>query len=109
MAFACAPRPSTSSSCRPERSIGRASGNRRRRRRDRRRRVLRALTGRGDFDSLRVPDTVDLAIHGWQCLACMTKTVHIDDRLLAEAKAACEARTDTDTIRLGLEALVRHA
>jgi Arc/MetJ family transcription regulator len=40
---------------------------------------------------------------------CMKKTVHIDDRLLAEAKAACEARTDTDTIRLGLEALVRHA
>ena len=42
-------------------------------------------------------------------LSCMKKTVHIDDLLLAEAKAACEARTDTDTIRLGLEALVRHA
>jgi len=46
-------------------------------------------------------------MHG--SFGCMKKTVHIDDRLLAEAKAACEARTDTDTIRLGLEALVRHA
>ena len=40
---------------------------------------------------------------------CMKKTVHIQDRLLAEAKTACQARTDTDTIRLGLEALVRQA
>ena len=39
----------------------------------------------------------------------MKKTVHIDERLLADAKAACSARTDTDAIRLGLEALVRHA
>jgi hypothetical protein len=39
----------------------------------------------------------------------MKKTLHIDDRLLADAKAACQARTDTDTIRLGLEALVRYA
>ena len=39
----------------------------------------------------------------------MKKTLHIDDRLLADAKVACQARTDTDTIRLGLEALVRHA
>jgi len=39
----------------------------------------------------------------------MKKTVHIDERLLADAKAACAARTDTDAIRLGLEALVRHA
>jgi hypothetical protein len=42
-------------------------------------------------------------------LCCMKKTVHVDERLLAEAKAACEARTDTDAIRQGLEALVRHA
>ncbi len=41
--------------------------------------------------------------------SCMKKTVNIDDRLLAEAKAACQVRTDTDAIRLGLEALVRHA
>lgn len=38
----------------------------------------------------------------------MKKTLHIDDSLLRDAKAACGATTDTDTIRLGLEALVRH-
>lgn len=39
----------------------------------------------------------------------MKKTLYVDDRLLAEAKAACQARTDTEAVRLGLEALVRHA
>jgi len=39
----------------------------------------------------------------------MKKTLHIDEQLLAEAKAACGVATDTDTVRLGLEALVRHA
>ena len=39
----------------------------------------------------------------------MKKTLHIDDELLREARAACGAATDTDTVRLGLEALVRHA
>lgn len=39
----------------------------------------------------------------------MKKTLHIDQALLAEAKAACAATTDTETVRLGLEALVRHA
>jgi Arc/MetJ family transcription regulator len=39
----------------------------------------------------------------------MKKTLHIDDELLAEAKAACKASTDTETIRLGLQALVREA
>ena len=39
----------------------------------------------------------------------MKKTLHINEALLAEAKAACGAATDTDTVRLGLEALVRHA
>ena len=39
----------------------------------------------------------------------MKKTLHIDEALLAEAKAACGATTDTDTVRLGLEALVRRA
>lgn len=39
----------------------------------------------------------------------MKKTFHVDDRLLRAARAACRATTDTDTIRLGLEALVRHA
>lgn len=39
----------------------------------------------------------------------MKKTLNIDQGLLEEAKAACGATTDTDTVRLGLEALVRHA
>jgi hypothetical protein len=39
----------------------------------------------------------------------MKKTLNIDDTLFMEAKAACGASTDTETVRLGLEALVRHA
>jgi len=39
----------------------------------------------------------------------MKKTFNIDDELFKEAKAACGATTDTETVRLGLEALVRHA
>ncbi len=39
----------------------------------------------------------------------MKKTLHIDGQLLAQAKVACHAKTDTDTVRLGLEALVRHS
>jgi hypothetical protein len=39
----------------------------------------------------------------------MKKTLHIDERLLREARLACRAGTDTETVRLGLEALVRHA
>jgi Arc/MetJ family transcription regulator len=39
----------------------------------------------------------------------MKKTFHVDDELFKEAKAACGATTDTATVRLGLEALVRHA
>lgn len=42
-------------------------------------------------------------------IVCMKKTFNIDDKLFREAKAACGAATDTETIRLGLEALVRHA
>ena len=42
-------------------------------------------------------------------LYCMKKTLYVDDSLLGEAKAACGATTDTETIRLGLEALVRQA
>ena len=36
------------------------------------------------------------------------KTFNIDDDLFRQAKTACGASTDTETIRLGLEALVRH-
>jgi len=39
----------------------------------------------------------------------MKKTMILDNQLLAAAKAACGASTDTETIRLGLEALVRQA
>jgi Arc/MetJ family transcription regulator len=39
----------------------------------------------------------------------MKKTLNIDDKLLREAKSACGVTTDTETVRLGLEALVRHA
>jgi hypothetical protein len=39
----------------------------------------------------------------------MKKTLNIDEKLLRDAKAACGAATDTETIRMGLEALVRHA
>jgi len=39
----------------------------------------------------------------------MKKTFNIDGQLFKEAKEACGAATDTETIRLGLEALVRQA
>jgi Arc/MetJ family transcription regulator len=39
----------------------------------------------------------------------MKKTFDIDDELFKAAKAACGAATDAETVRLGLEALVRHA
>jgi Arc/MetJ family transcription regulator len=39
----------------------------------------------------------------------MKKTLHIDDILLSEAKSATGAKTDTETVRLGLEALIRQA
>lgn len=39
----------------------------------------------------------------------MKKTLHIDETLLREARSASGARTDTDTVRLGLESLVRQA
>ena len=39
----------------------------------------------------------------------MKKTLHIDDKILREAREASGASTDTEAIRLGLEALIRHA
>jgi hypothetical protein len=39
----------------------------------------------------------------------MKKTFNVNDKLFQEAKAACGASTGTEAIRLGLEALVRHA
>ncbi|HUR32576.1 MAG TPA: type II toxin-antitoxin system VapB family antitoxin [Vicinamibacterales bacterium] len=37
----------------------------------------------------------------------MKKTLHIDEALLHDARSVSGAKTDTDTVRLGLEALVR--
>ena len=42
-------------------------------------------------------------------MRCMKKTLNIDGALFKEAKEACGAATDTETVRLGLEALIRHA
>ena len=42
-------------------------------------------------------------------LSCMKKTLHIDDQMLREAKTATGAATDTETVRLGLESLIRRA
>jgi Arc/MetJ family transcription regulator len=39
----------------------------------------------------------------------MKKTFNIDDQLFQQAKKASGAVTDTETVRLGLEALVRRA
>jgi Arc/MetJ family transcription regulator len=39
----------------------------------------------------------------------MKKTLHIDEALLQEARRACGAPTDTATVRIGLEAVVRQA
>src|SRR5258708_30096043 len=39
----------------------------------------------------------------------MKKTFNVDEKLLEDAKTACGAATDTETLRLGLEALIRHA
>jgi hypothetical protein len=39
----------------------------------------------------------------------MKKTLNIDEKTLQQAKVACGVSTDTETVRLGLEALIRHA
>ena len=39
----------------------------------------------------------------------MKKTLVIDEKLFKQAKVACGASTDTETVRLGLEALIRHS
>ena len=42
-------------------------------------------------------------------MVSMKKTLHIDPDLLAKARQACGASTDTETVRQGLQALVRSA
>jgi Arc/MetJ family transcription regulator len=39
----------------------------------------------------------------------MKKTFDVDDQLLREAKAACGASSDKETIRRALETLIRHS
>ncbi len=39
----------------------------------------------------------------------MKKTLNIDQKLLNDAKVSCGAKSDTETVKLGLEALVRRA
>lgn len=39
----------------------------------------------------------------------MKKTLHIDAALMTQARTACGASTDTETVRLGLQALVRQS
>jgi hypothetical protein len=39
----------------------------------------------------------------------MKKTLHIDRQLLREARSAAGTKTNAETVRLGLEALVRRA
>jgi hypothetical protein len=39
----------------------------------------------------------------------MKKTLHIDETLLENARSASGASSDTETVRMGLEALVRQA
>lgn len=39
----------------------------------------------------------------------MKKTLHIDETLLAAARRACGAGTDTETVKRGLDALVSQA
>ena len=39
----------------------------------------------------------------------MKKTLNLDHELFSQAKAASGAATDTETVRLGLQALVRQA
>jgi hypothetical protein len=39
----------------------------------------------------------------------MKKTLHIDAKLLRDARDACGATTDTETVRQGLVALVQRA
>ena len=42
-------------------------------------------------------------------MGCMKKTLNIEGKLLKEAKSASGAASDTETVRLGIEALVRRA
>jgi Arc/MetJ family transcription regulator len=42
-------------------------------------------------------------------ISCMQMTLDIDEKLLQQAKEACGALTDTETVARGLKTLVEHA
>ena len=50
-----------------------------------------------------------VSLYSYGSFRCIKKTLHIDEATLRDAKKACGAVTDTETVRLGLEALIRHA
>ena len=50
-----------------------------------------------------------LRMHTYGTRVHMKKTLHIDERLLAEAREVSGATTDTEAVRLGLEELLRRA
>lgn len=58
---------------------------------------------------LAVPSVWSMEPYFYGRIKFMKKTFNVDDKLFKEAKAACGASTDTATLRLGLEALVRQA
>jgi Arc/MetJ family transcription regulator len=68
-------------------------------------RIRSIRAGGGDQYRWAVRLLIQPYLYGTQ--VCMKKTLHIDENLLREAKSAAGARTDTDAVRLGLEALVR--
>lgn len=45
--------------------------------------------------------------YSYGIIVSMKKTLHIDADLLRQARSASRAATDTEAVRLGLEALVR--
>lgn len=61
--------------------------------------VLRPSWRRGMADS----DVLDGILLG------MNKTLDIDQKTLRDAREACGASSDAETVRLGLEALIRQA
>jgi Arc/MetJ family transcription regulator len=61
------------------------------------------------LDPALVPTSESQGPNAYRIIGCMKKTLHIDGQLLREAKSAAGTKTDTDTVRLGLEALIRRA
>jgi hypothetical protein len=67
-----------------------------------------AIMADGDRIRRDLPGRLDMP-YWYGKIRCMKKTLHIDAPLLHDARVASGAKTDTETVRLGLEALVRRA